>query len=82
MDLLFQPTNATAAEAPGFINLFDDYLAPQLMEGLQIPVDLIWGEQDPWEHFGRLRWAETMSCVQSIPVSNTGHCLMMNAPHQ
>ena len=51
VDLLFQPTQRPgAAEAfRGFINLFDDYLAPQLMEELSIPVDLIWGGQDPWE---------------------------------
>ena len=49
VDLLFQPTRREgAAEAfRGFINLFDDYLAPQLMEELKLPVDLIWGEQDP-----------------------------------
>ncbi len=27
----------------GFINLFDDYLAPELMKNFTIPVDLIWG---------------------------------------
>ena len=46
VDLLFQPTQGDrAAEAfRGFINLFDDHLAPQLMQELTIPVDLIWGE--------------------------------------
>ena len=38
VDLLFQPTQREgAAEAfRGFINLFDDYLAPQLMEELSL----------------------------------------------
>ena len=51
VDMLFQPTQRDgAAEAfRGFINLFDDYLAPELMQKLTIPVDLIWGEKDPWE---------------------------------
>ena len=51
VDLLFQPTQRDgAAEAfRGFINLFDDYLAPELMQHLSIPVDLIWGETDTWE---------------------------------
>ena len=51
VDLLFQPTQRDgAAEAfRGFINLFDDYLAPDLMRELPVPVDLIWGENDPWE---------------------------------
>ena len=49
VDLLFQPTQRRgAAEAfRGFINLFDDYLAPQLMAEMSTPVDLIWGEQIP-----------------------------------
>ena len=39
VDLLFQPTQRRgAAEAfRGFINLFDDYLAPQLMAGMSTP---------------------------------------------
>ena len=42
-----------AAEAfRGFINLFGDHLAPQLMQELTIPVDLIWGEMDPGSHSG------------------------------
>ena len=64
VDLLFQPTQRRgAAEAfRGFINLFDDYLAPQLMEELKLPVDLIWGEQDPWEPVAEAeRWAQTVS---------------------
>ena len=42
IDLLFQPTQRDgAAEAfRGFINLFDDHLAPQLMEEMTIPVEL------------------------------------------
>ena len=46
------------------------------MEGLQIPVDLIWGEKDPWEPLQEARrWEETISCIQSIhTIPNTGHC--------
>ncbi|MGB4700014.1 MAG: alpha/beta fold hydrolase, partial [Parasynechococcus sp.] len=49
IELLYQPTkrNGAAEAFRGFINLFDDHLAPQLMENLEIPVDLIWGEKDP-----------------------------------
>jgi pimeloyl-ACP methyl ester carboxylesterase len=78
VDLLFQPTQRDgAAEAfRGFINLFDDYLAPQLMEELSVPVDLIWGEQDPWEPITEAqRWADSISCVQSIhTINGAGHC--------
>ena len=51
VDLLLQPTQRDGAAEGfrGFINLFDDYLAPELMQHLSIPVDLIWGETDTWE---------------------------------
>jgi len=86
VDLLFQPTQRRgAAEAfRGFINLFDDYLAPQLMEELELPVDLIWGEQDPWEPIAEAkRWAQTLNCIQSLSViHNAGHCPHDEAPNQ
>ena len=86
VNMLFQPTQRDgAAEAfRGFINLFDDYLAPQLMEGLTVPVDLIWGEQDPWEPIAEAkRWAKTLSCIHSIAIiPNAGHCPHDEAPEQ
>ena len=86
VDLLFRPTRREgAAEAfRGFINLFDDYLAPQLMEELSIPVDLIWGEQDPWEPIAEAkRWTQSISCVRSLTVIfNAGHCPHDEAPDQ
>ena len=49
VDLLFQPTQRKgAAEAfRGFINLFDDHLAPQLMEELSLPVCLLYTSPSP-----------------------------------
>ena len=86
VDLLFQPTQRDgAAEAfRGFINLFDDYLAPHLMEELSLPVDLIWGKQDPWEPIAEAeRWELTLSCVRSLTViENAGHCPHDEAPDQ
>ena len=64
VELLVEPARrAGAAEAfRGFINLFDDHLAPALMQGMTMPVDLIWGEQDPWEPLAEAhRWAA--SCL-------------------
>ena len=84
VELLFKPTQRHgAAEAfRGFINLFDDYLAPQLMENLTIPVDLIWGEQDPWEPIDEARrWSDSIGCVRSLSVINeAGHCPHDEAP--
>ena len=78
VNLLFQPTQREgAAEAfRGFINLFDDYLAPQLMEELSTPVDLIWGEQDPWEPIDEAQnWFHSIPCIRSIHViEGAGHC--------
>ena len=84
VDLLFQPTQRDgAAEAfRGFINLFDDYLGPQLMRELSIPVDLIWGEKDPWEPLQEAeRWNNTIKCVRSLTViPGVGHCPHDEAP--
>ena len=84
VDLLYKPTRRTgAAEAfRGFINLFDDYLAPNLMQELTLPVHLIWGERDPWEPLREAqRWAETLACVNSLNViPGVGHCPHDEAP--
>ena len=84
VNLLFQPTQRDgAAEAfRGFINLFDDHLAPQLMENMSIPVDLIWGEKDPWEPLPEAEhWENTINCVRSLTViPGAGHCPHDEAP--
>ena len=78
VELLLEPTQREgAAEAfRGFINLFDDHLAPQLMAEMSTPVDLIWGEQDPWEPIVEAkRWAQTIECIRSLEVIRcAGHC--------
>ena len=78
INLLYQPTKREgAAEAfRGFINLFDDYLAPQLMENLTVPVDLIWGERDPWEPIKEAKqWIKNIDCIHSLTViEGAGHC--------
>ena len=84
VELLLQPARrAGAAEAfRGFINLFDDHLAPDLMQQLTLPVHLIWGQRDPWEPLPEAqRWAETLACVQSLNViPEAGHCPHDEAP--
>ena len=84
VELLYQPTQRSgAAEAfRGFINLFDDHLAPDLLETLEQPVHLIWGERDPWEPVAEARaWANRFSCIQSLRVlPKVGHCPHDEAP--
>ena len=78
VDILYKPTQGKGAPEAfrGFINLFDDYLAPYLLKNLNHPVHLIWGEKDPWEPVKEAeRWFETFDCVKSLEViSNAGHC--------
>ncbi len=78
IDILFQPTQGKGAPEAfrGFINLFDDYLAPTLLNQSNNPVHLIWGEKDPWEPVKEAQaWYETFECVKSLEIiPNAGHC--------
>jgi len=86
VDLLYQPTKRQGATEAfrGFINLFDDHLAPQLMENLKIPVDLIWGEKDPWEPIAEaINWKSIFPCIESMNVIyQAGHCAHDEAPNE
>ncbi len=78
IDILFKPTQGKGAPEAfrGFINLFDDYLAPDLLVKLNNPVHLIWGEKDPWEPVQEAhKWFETFESVKSLNIiPNAGHC--------
>ena len=78
IDILFKPTQRKGASEAfrGFINLFDDYLAPDLLENSKHPVHLIWGEKDPWEPMQEAKkWFETFECIKSLVIiPNAGHC--------
>ncbi len=78
INLLHKPSQRPNADEAfrGFINLFDDYLAPELMEDLKIPVDLIWGEKDPWEPVKEAqKWFVQIPCIRSLEIiPGAGHC--------
>jgi pimeloyl-ACP methyl ester carboxylesterase len=78
IDILFKPTQGKGASEAfrGFINLFDDHLAPDLLMQLDNPVHLIWGEKDPWEPVKEAqKWFETFECIKSLDIiSDAGHC--------
>ena len=78
IDILFKPTQGKGAPEAfrGFINLFDDYLAPDLLKHCKNPVHLIWGEKDPWEPVKEAeKWFKTFECIKSLEViPNAGHC--------
>ena len=78
IDILFKPTQGKGAPEAfrGFINLFDDYLAPDLLNKMNNPVHLIWGEKDPWEPVKEAqKWFDKFECIQSLNIiSDAGHC--------
>ncbi len=86
VQLLLQPSQRPgAAEAfRGFINLFDDHLAPDLLQNLDLPVHLIWGEADPWEPVAEAKvWKKRFACIRSLQVIEAvGHCPHDEAPDQ
>ena len=78
IQILLKPSKREGAEEAfrGFINLFDDYLAPELMMNLEVPVYMIWGEDDPWEPLEEAqRWASSFKCIKSLEtIKGAGHC--------
>jgi len=89
--LLHRPsTDPGATESfRGFINLFNDHLAPELLADLgaaepPVPVRMIWGDADPWEDPAEARrWAELFPCIQELQVlPGLGHCPHDEAPEQ
>ncbi len=86
VELLYKPSNRPGASEAfrGFINMFDDYLAPNIFPSLNLPVDLIWGEADPWEPVIEARhWAEFFPCIRSLRIiPEVGHCPHDEAPEK
>ncbi|MFZ9229078.1 MAG: alpha/beta fold hydrolase [Prochlorococcaceae cyanobacterium] len=91
VQLLHGPsTEAGALESfRGFVNLFNDHLAPELLARLcalapELPVRLLWGEADPWEDPEEARqWAAAFPCIDELIVlSGLGHCPHDEAPEQ
>lgn len=78
VEILHRPaTDPGAVESfRGFVNLFDDHLAPDLLAQLSLPVRMIWGSEDPWEDPAEARrWAATYACVRELVVlEGLGHC--------
>ncbi len=84
--LLHRPsTDPGATESfRGFVNLFSDYLAPELLVDLAVPVRLLWGADDPWEDPKEARrWANAFPCIQELQVlSGLGHCPQDEGPER
>jgi pimeloyl-ACP methyl ester carboxylesterase len=93
VSLLHRPSTEPGAieSFRGFVNLFNDHLATELLAELSepldasrgpVPVRLLWGEQDPWEDPAEARnWAERFGCVAELVVlPRVGHCPHDEAP--
>ena len=78
IEILYQPTKRKNSKEAfrGFINLFDDYLATDLFDNLSIPIQLIWGEKDPWESLSEAKmWEKTFKNIKRLDiVKGAGHC--------
>ena len=78
IEILYKPSQRINSKEAfrGFINLFDDYLATDLFEKINIPIQLIWGEKDPWESLNEAKKWKT--CYENIKrldvIKNAGHC--------
>ena len=86
VEILVGPSREPGARESfrGFVNLFDDHLAPELLAQLQLPVRLLWGEQDPWERVAEAQdWQRSFACIQELRVlPGLGHCPHDEAPEQ
>jgi pimeloyl-ACP methyl ester carboxylesterase len=78
IEILYQPSQRKNSKEAfrGFINLFDDYLAPDLLDKVDAPIQLIWGEKDPWESLNEAReWCKQFSNIKRLDIINgAGHC--------
>ena len=78
VQLLLLPARSPGADESfrGFINLFRDRLAPDMLAQLTIPVRLLWGEADPWEPVAEARrWAGAFAAVRDLRIlPGLGHC--------
>jgi len=86
VDILLKPAlDVGAVESfRGFVNLFEDHLAPDHLAHLSVPVRMIWGARDPWEDPDEARsWAAQFSCIQELVVlDGLGHCPHDESPEQ
>ena len=78
IEILYQPSQRTNSKEAfrGFINLFDDYLATDLFDKVRIPIQMIWGEKDPWESLSEAKeWKKKFRNIKRLDIiQGAGHC--------
>ncbi len=78
IEILYSPSQRKNSREAfrGFINIFDDYLATDLFNKINAPIQLIWGEKDPWESLDEAKeWRNKFKNIQRLDViKGAGHC--------
>ena len=78
IELLYKPSKRSNSKEAfrGFINLFDDYLATDLFDKVDNPIQLIWGEKDPWESISEAKeWKKNYKNIKRLDIiKGAGHC--------
>jgi len=78
IEILYKPSKRSNSKEAfrGFINLFDDYLATELFDKVNAPIQLIWGEKDPWESLNEARdWEKQFENIKRLDIIHgAGHC--------
>ena len=78
IEILYKPSKRKNSKEAfrGFINLFDDYLATDLFDKVNTPIQLIWGEKDPWESLNEAKeWKKKFKNIKRLDIINgAGHC--------
>ena len=78
IEILYNPSQRENSKEAfrGFINLFDDYLATDLFGKVDAPIQLIWGEKDPWESLVEAKfWKDNFKNIKRLDViKEAGHC--------
>ena len=78
IEILYKPSQRENSKEAfrGFINLFDDYLATDLFDKVDAPIQLIWGEKDPWESLSEAKsWENEYKNIKRLDViKDAGHC--------
>ncbi len=78
IEILYKPSKRSNSKEAfrGFINLFDDYLATDLFDKVDNPIQLIWGEKDPWESISEAKeWKKKYRNIKRLDIiKGAGHC--------
>ena len=86
IEILYQPSQRTNSKEAfrGFINIFDDYLATDLFDKVKIPIQMIWGEKDPWESLNEAKeWKKKFRNIKRLDIiQGAGHCPHDEEPEQ